>query len=280
MLYQWIRVLYSDNGTLSDMSIDNQDESSDIAAYMVTGEDYIYLAQQFPFNNFFIQSKVANDVAATMAIEYWDGTAWQSAVDVLDATRSAGCSLAKSGVVQFSPHSSYRWNIIDDTTTNHAPTELSTVTIYNMYWLRFSFNATLKSTTSIDRIAYAFTRSQQVDNIDTTINGYLTTFATGKTNWDNEIITASIQMVNDMRGRGIIVAPGQILRFDDVSMACDWRTLMLIYNNLGGDYSKKYIAAEAEYKNSLSLSRFTFDKNEDAFVSRGEITNTVIQMVR
>jgi hypothetical protein len=55
MLYQWIRVIDGDNGTLTDVSVENQEEGTTLAMDIVAAEDYIYVAQHFPFNNFWMQ---------------------------------------------------------------------------------------------------------------------------------------------------------------------------------------------------------------------------------
>lgn len=271
MLYQWLRLIKSDNGTLTDISLANQNESTDLVMNLTVSEDYIYVGQQYPFNNFYIQSDVANDVASVMSIEYWDGSVWKNAVDVLDATSVNGVSLAQSGVVQFSPDYHYRWSFVPDTSdTAMSPTELRTLTIYNLYWIRIKWSATLNALTTIKKITYCFSSHQQIDNRDSTINAYLGSFAVGKTSWENEIITASMDVVLELKRKNLIVHEGQVLRFDDVSNATDWRTLINIYRDLGGDYKEKYDDALKEYSNALDVRRFSFDVNNDGFLSRGE----------
>lgn len=280
MLYQYIRTFDADDGTLTDLSLDNQDESSTLPFDLVFSEDYYYIAQFFPFNNFFVQIDTANDVTASITLEYYDGTSWREAVDVLDGTSTSGVSLAKSGVIQFSPNNSFRWARTVDTTDSTAPTALNSITTYNMYWLRMKFSDTLKVTTAIKRITYAFTLHQQIDNLDTTVDEYLTDFVANKTSWNDEIVTCSMQVVADLKRKGLILNVGQILVLEDVSMATDWKTLMHIYRNLGGDYKTKFDAAKIEYDSALDLKRFTFDKDNDAFIDRNEIAESASRLRR
>lgn len=282
MLYNYIRILSGNDGTITDLSLDNQDESSTLPAVLVSGEDYIYVGQYYPFNNFFYQSDTANTNAAVMALEYWCGLqqGWKSAVDILDGTSTAGKTLARSGVVQFSPNEDYRWQSVVDQDSTHAPTDLSTVVIPNVYWLRISVSADMSAGTAATRFVYSFTRSQQLDNLDTTIDQFLTSFSSGKTNWDDEVVTASIQLVSDLKRRGLVLSNGQILRFDDVSQACDYRTLMLIYKNLGPAYIEKLKQADFDYRESLNSKRFSFDMDNNALVGQDEINNTITTLVR
>jgi len=271
MLYQWLRLIKSDNGVLTDISLANQNEASTCLMDLTVDEDYIYIGQQYPFNNFYIKSGIANDVASTMSIEYFTGSDWQNAVDILDATSVNGVSLAQSGVVQFSPDYHHRWSYVPDTSdTSISPTELRTLTIYNLYWIRIKWSATLNALTAIKKFTYCFSSHQQIDNRDSTINSYLTAFKAGKTSWEDEIITASMDVVLELKRKNLIVHEGQVLRFDDVSNATDWRTLINIYRDLGGDYKEKYDDALKEYSNALDVRRFSFDVNNDGFLSRNE----------
>lgn len=277
MLYNYIRLIYSDNGTLADKSLDNQDESSTLPLAFVASEDYLYIAQSYPFNNFFYQMLVANSNTSALSVEYWTGriNGWISAVDILDGTSSGGKTLARSGVIQFSPDPAKIWMQVRDSTNETMPTGLETLKVYNVYWIRIKVSANLSALTAAKRLCYAFTRSQQLDNIDITINDFLETFGIGKTDWDDQIITASLQLVNDLRRRGLIIHAGSILRFEDVTMACDYRTLILIYKNLGPGYKERLATASLDYNEAIDMRRFSFDTDENAFLSTSEKTSTV-----
>lgn len=282
MLYQWIRVIDSDNGTLTDFSVANQEEGTTLPLDLVATEDYIYVGQHFPFNNFWMQVDTVNSVSTEIEIDYWAGrgNGWKSAVDILDGTVTSSVPLAKSGVVQFSPQRKYLWHRINDTEDEPLPSGLETINVFNIYWLRFRYADDLTAATKLKRLAYAFTQTQQLDNLDTQINQFQDSFESGKTDWDDEIYTASIQVVNDLRRRGLITHYGQVLRFEDVTMATDLRTLILIYENLGPGFREKLQDARAEYQKTLDLGRLTFDQNQDAFTDRGEIANKVKLLVR
>lgn len=284
MLYQWIRLLKANAaGDITDISLRNQEETtSEIVDVQPTGSSYWYMAQHFPFNNFFFYLDQPNSVATNLEIQYWGGKGieWVDAVDILDGSVTNGVPLSKSGVVQFSPNTRNTWNIVADTENEPQPSGLSTVNIFNVYWIRFRYADALTGTTSLKRLSYAFTQSQQLDNLDTNINQYLTSFGAGKTDWNDEIMTASIQLVTDFKRRGLIVGPGEILRFDDVSMPCDLKTLILIYQNLGPAFRQKLLDAMSDYDRASSLARFTFDKGKDGFVDRQDIANTVAKLQR
>lgn len=280
MLYEFVRVFYSDNGTLTDLSIDNQEDGKTVRANLVAAEDYIYIFKYYPFNNLFIQVDTANDETATLNFEYWNGRGWQAMVDLLDGTLASGKTIARSGIVQYSPDPNYKWNYVNDTSKSGAPTETSSLKLFYMYPMRISTSGDLKATAKIKTISYAFTTSQQLSRLCIEINKFLPAFGTGKTNWETEIMTASLHVVKDLKSKGMIVAEGNILRMDDVSLATDYRTLALIYASLGASQDKARDYWERKYTEVLNNARYTFDNDEDAFVDRNELSNTVQTLVR
>ena len=280
MLYEYIRVFNSDNGTLTDESLINQEDGSVLSFAFTAAEDYKYIAKFSPFNNFFIQIDTANTDASVMSIDYYDGSNWRAAVDVLDGTSTSGVTLAKSGVVQFSPNISYGWQRVNDTSDNNSPTELQTLNVYDAYWLRIKFSANPSAGTDVKKIAYAFTTTQQLNDLDIKIDKFFNTFATGKTDWQNEIMTASIHVVKDMMSRGLIREEGQLLRLSDVSLATDYKTLELICAALGPNQEKKREYWRSKYNEVLSQRVFSIDKDGDGRLDRQEISGTTGSLVR
>jgi hypothetical protein len=278
MLYQWIRLLRGDNGVITDKSLANQDEAAAVVHDIVAAEDAIYLGQHFPFNNFYYKRSVANALPSDIIIEYWDSNEWVMAVDILDGTKNGTATLSKSGVIQFSPNRNNRWQIVYDTTDASAPSDLSSVTIYNMYWIRVRFTGDLTATAASKKFCYCFSSHQQIDNRDSTLSSYLTAF--GVTTWEDYIINASIDVVSDLKRMNLIIDRGQILKLEDVSIATDWKTIQGLYFELGGDYQQKYQNAVRRYEEAIDLKAFTFDLNKNALVEPVEVDRCQSRMSR
>ena len=126
------RVIYSKNGTLSDLSNTlSEFISSSATLDFETSTDYLYLGSDLPFNNRYLYVSTANDQAAILSIEYWTGTAWKAVEDVIDETSVSGVSLAQSGTISWQmPLYETSWNY--DDTSRMTSTELSTLNIYNL----------------------------------------------------------------------------------------------------------------------------------------------------
>lgn len=281
MLHNWIRVFYSDNGTLADYSLEAQTNGETVPASLVTGEDFIYVGQYFPFNNVYFEPLAVNDNASVMRVDYWDGRAWRAGVDVIDATKSQGKTLARAGVIQFSPDIDFSWSRVSDTTKNGEPPELSSLEIYDLFWARFKVSASLTTTTTLRKVGYSFTTGEMLTAIDPEINEYLVPWGgVSKTSWAEQIQLASMHVVADLKSKGLIVAPGNILRFDDVSLPCAYRTLAVIYSRLGEAFAARKDDALKQYGELLNIQRFTLDRDNNARVDRSEIANVVGGLVR
>lgn len=285
MLYNYFRVFYYNGTTMTDYSDDNQEDGKTLATNLTANTHYIYMAQYAPFNNFFYYMDTANAVTPTSPkIEYWNGTTWITSVDVIDGTKVSSASLARSGVIQWSPNIEHSWQCIDDPSKNYAPAELQAMSSdmrpYNCYWLRLSYTSSLTAGSKAKKFTYSFTSTQQLNKLDVQIADFMPAFATGKTDWIPEIITASEMVVSDLRRLGLINNRGEILRFDDVSRATDWRTLMLIYSNLGKAYDQKRFDADKEYQLALKSGRFSVDQDGDGFLDKGETYNRIYTAVR
>jgi hypothetical protein len=279
MLLNYIRVFTNISSTLTDKSLANQDDASTVSLVLASG-DYVYIAQRYPFTNVFIHMDTVNTNASVLSGQYWDGTAWRDAVDVMDGTSVGGKTLAQSGAVQWSLDADYSWNITNDTELTGAPTELSTLRIFNSYWFRLKVSATLSAGTDSKEIGYCFTNSQRLKDFDVELDGYLASFATGKTDWIDEIKTGSKLLVQDLKRMGLIMGPGQIIELDDVYVPCSLRSLALIYSNLGPSYKDKNLAIMAEYDKAMNIRRFTFDADADGKLTQREIAGTIKRIYR
>lgn len=279
-LNQWIRVIFNNNTVLSDLSIglsNREAQTIDI----VYNQDEILVGQYYPFNNLFAEVSTANDVASVISAQYWTGRDWTSCIDMLDGTAVGGKTLSRSGMIQYSPDVHNSWVNTSDTRTENTNIGITSLAILDLYWMKLKFSASLKATTAIKSLSYAFTNDRMLTALDPEVAQYLTSWGgVGKTDWLEQILIASQQVVMDLKSKGLIVAPGNILRFDDVSMACAWRTLINIYTMLGENMKAKRDIAIQEYNKALDIKRFSFDKNSDALLTRSELVSTITAGVR
>jgi hypothetical protein len=269
MLYEEVRVIYDNGSTLSDYSIQNQDESATVTLAL-SSTKFLYIAQKCPFTSLFFYKNTSNVVVSSLKIEYWDGTQWREVADLLDDTSVAGAPLSRSGVVKCYLDDDYSWQKVYDTSDYSAPSELQTLKIYEMYWLRISSLDALTAGANAKQIAYTFTSTQELNNYDVEISGYYESFETGKLDWIKEIITASKLTLMEMKRRGLATHNGQLLELDDFNIPASYKALELIYSNLGPSYVEKRKWASEEFAKSLNVQRPVIDTNKDGKITGDE----------
>jgi hypothetical protein len=277
MLYQYMRILKKDDLGLHDLSIINQDETNFID-FESESTDSFYIGKYLPFNNFYIDIKKICKENVNINISIWTGRNWEPAADILDGTCSSLGTFKRSGVIQFFPDKKDKWTSITDTSL-YAQSGLSSKKIYDLYWIKISFSDQITECEA-NKISYLFTTSQQLDNIDVQINSYLSAFGTGKTNWNTEIMTASSQIVAELRSRGVIKEEGELLRLSDISHACDYKSLSIIYTSLGVSFTEKRDYYENKYSQLISQKYFTLDQDENGSISTSELNRNTTEMVR
>lgn len=269
MLVNWVRVFTKDNTVYADKSFDNENESAEIDAAFVAAEDALYIGKVCPFNNFYSYIGTANTNSSTMSIEYWDSSQWRAAVDVIDGTSSSGKTLAQNGGVVFVPNKLYGWQMVEDTSdTVNAPSDLQDFTLYDLYWLRIKFSNDLSAGTTIKRLFYSFTTDQVINSIDKDATNYLTAF--GQTSWEPQIFTATKEVLADLKARKILTNEGQLLSLDPIAEPAAYKTLALIYFNLGEDYNDKYEKALNMYNTLLRNDLFPIDQDNNAVLDPDE----------
>lgn len=119
--------------------------------------DYFYVGYSEPFSGARL-TMVGGEVnanAATLAGQYWTGSAWATMTIASDGTASGGATLAQTGLVTFTLPAAGNW-------------ALKTINDTELYWVRFAVSAAVSATTSVDtatvvRLAnhyYTFTADQ------------------------------------------------------------------------------------------------------------------------
>lgn len=269
MLSRYIRVIHSDDGVLSDVSLASQGSDS-IAIPLVATEDYIYIGQYLAFNNIFSEVTTANDQASVLSIDLWNGNEWKPAVDILDSTSSSGATFAQDGVIQWSVNPDYNWKEIADT-SEETNSGLTSLNIYNLHWIRIKVSANLAAGTIINRIKYKFTEDSALIALDPDLANIKTAWSDTKTDWLDQILSASEMLAADLKSRGQLKRISQILRLDEVYLPCAYKTLSIIYGGLGDEFIERKNDARHMYYKLLGNIDITVDNNNNGIVEKSEI---------
>ena len=269
------RFYFSDNGTLNDFSYQLKNYHGDNVTFNYTlSQDYLYIGAELPFNSLFFDMSTANASAASVTIEYWTGTQWVSMVDIIDETISGGASLGKSGHITWTTDKQEVWLREDTVNSNGTEniTGLGTVTVYDLYWMRISFSATLDVGTALNFVGYSFCSSSDVDSEHRLLakSSLKTAYKAGKTDWEEEIVTASRLLVEDLIDKNSITMGEQLLQRRKFKDACVSKVAQMVYENLGDDYIDNAERSRAEYNKRIDKKNYGADFNLNARLDDSE----------
>jgi hypothetical protein len=276
------RVIWNDGGTLKDLStiLNNYLSESKVVDY--ASGDYIYVGSDVPFNHRYIRLAEVNDQAADVTVEIWDGNSWEPAVDVIDYTEVGGVPLAQSGILQWTTDKNKSW-ARETSTEDMTGSGLTGIKIYNMYWARISYSATLDSATELKYVGHKFSKDEDLASYYPDLNrsNVKTAFAAGKVDWDDQHIAAAEELFNDLRKQRELWAKGQIFQWEPFTVACAHKVAQIVYNSFGEEYEGRRDKAGDDYGAALegSLSQ-GIDKDEDGHVDEEEQVGMCIGIVR
>jgi hypothetical protein len=261
-----MRVLYGDNGTLTDISAAMTSYKSGTHTFSyVSGQDYIYLGSDLPFNHFYVKmGGTVNAIASTMAVELWDGKEWVAVAEVRDGTNG----LFQSGMVEIVPDKDEDWQRESTNHNGDQITGLTSVTIYDMYWVRVSFGTTMTPSTVLSWMGNLFSDDNDLYGEYPVFNSTAlkTQFESGKTTWEEQHVRAAEMVIKDLKSKQVVLSGSQILERDDYRLASVCKTAQIIFTAMGDDYVDDAATAKKEYDMRMDLSVHKIDLNNDGIL--------------
>lgn len=259
------RIIWQDDTTLKDMSVELNDlTAGSYTIPLVAADDKIYIGSDLPFNHRYFNVSVVNAVASVCSVEIWDGNNWVAAVDVLDETSTSGATLAKSGIISWTTDRSKAWGI-EDTTENVEG--LTSLKIYNMYWVRLAFSANFTASTALKYIGHKFAKDADLVPAgypDLNSSDVKTAFETGKTNWDDQHISAAEEIVRYLQQKNYIRSGNQIFDWRTFNTAAVHKLAEILYSSFGADYEERRKLAESKYYKAMNTGGiYKLDRDED-----------------
>lgn len=271
------RIFYSDNGTLTDWTtVLNRYDTSNVSFSLVAAEDYIYIASDLPFNHVYIKIDSSNKNEETSSIdyiEYWDKNDWRKVVEVIDETEVLDVALAQDGFITWTPDKEYKWTADDTKSNSGSITDLSSVTVYDRFWIRIKYTANFTASTGINWIGQLFCSENDLFSEFPELNNsnLFASWKTGKTNWEEQRVKASEVIVKDLKSKDIIQSRDQIIAREDLVLAATSKTAEIIMIPRGQSYEDERIRVNTEYRDRLNNSFPVIDKNANAIADKDEV---------
>jgi hypothetical protein len=268
------RVIFSDNGVLTDMSDHLNDYSGDSESFtIVSAQDAIYFSGVLPFNHRFFLLTTPNASPSLMSISVWDGKQWIATVDKLDQTLNSArdTTLAASGHVSFVLPKTKSW--IAEDTDDMDGSGLETLHIYGHYWAKITFSSNCSF--SLKYLGHKFS-----DDIDLEFYGYpdlnsssvKTQYNNGvaKTNWDEQLITSAQTIVKELARRPLLVSADQIIRWDLFREASTHKLAEMIFLSWGKDGEEQRKVAKEYFSMAIEQQNHQLDQNANTRLDSNE----------
>lgn len=265
------RVIFSDNGTLSDFSRELNDVTTGTKTLaVVAAEDKLFIGSEAPFNHRYFMVSSANDQASVVSVRLWSGSAWNAALDVIDQTSVTGATLGQSGIISWTKDRLKPWACEEKSTD--IPALANGPVIYDMFWAEISFSGNLKNSTALKYLGHRFADDNHlaVAYPDLVRTSVLTAFKTGKTDWTEQHVMAAEEIISDLRKKKLVWSGSQILDWEKFNVAAVHKVAHIIMRAFGDDFAERRDEAQSEYDDALDKANVGLDRNEDGELDRVE----------
>jgi hypothetical protein len=250
----------------SDISVAVNDFRSAAQVFAYEADEYLFIGSEVPFNNLWFDVAVPNDQASVISVDLWWGQSWAAAVDVIDMTAVGGNSLAQSGRIVWRIEDGKGWQ---DEPRSEQVTGLEQTKIYDFYWTRIKFSASLKATTAIKYIGQRFNTDDELYSYypDMQQSGMKTAIKAGKADWAEQSYMAAEAVIRDLVARNVIDSAGQIFDWSLFNEASCHKLAEIVYGALGTAYAEAKKSAAESYGKAMNRRLFRVDTDKS-----GELT--------
>lgn len=251
------RFIFDDNGTQADYTTDLENYHGDsVAINYVAGEDALYVGTDCPINSLYFKVTTVNSSAASVNVSYFNGSGFQSMVEVLDETSVGGVTMAKSGHVTMIPNR-------DQTIGRYDSSEMGEVDqlIYEKYWYKITFDADCAFT--IQWAGQIFSNDDDLasEYPDLLRSNVLTSIESGKTGYEEQHMRAAEIIVQELVSRRKINSGEQLLERRALRSMSIAKVAEIVYNMRGEEYDDDRIKAGLEYARRVERDIPYIDSN-------------------
>lgn len=193
-------VQLDDNGTFSDLTLDQESFVSDSSTFTyTTAQDKLYIGFKKPINAFYAEFGTANTNAAVMSVKFYNGTAFAAVTGQIDRTKG----FTRSGFVEWDRN-------LDDEASLVISGSPAIAT--DQYWYEITFDATTTATV-MNGLSILFSDDNDLLEDEPLITDFL---PSGETTFVKFHQAARNRIMSDLQNRGIRTRPTQNLELVQV----------------------------------------------------------------
>lgn len=267
-----MRIFHKSGSVITEFTETVKKFSPDAKNITILNGESLYIAADFPFNHlYFNLGDGVNAQPVNVLIEYFSQSDWVPAAYKIDSTSG----LSRSGFIEFTPDRDESWSRESTNYGGNLIADLSTITVYDMYWTKITFDADLDPV-DFNWVGNLFSNDTDLFSefpifADDT---FLNAFYAGKLDWKEQHVKASELIIQELKRKNIIFGAEQILDRDIFMPASVSKAAEIIYNAFGRDYNDNRDNARKEYDKRMDLSKYVVDTNDNGIKEPYELKST------
>lgn len=240
--------------------------SSDALSFVLLTTDSFYVGFYGKFANRYFVVGTANTNAADITVEYWDGSAWTTVLDVIDQTNG----FTQSGFIHWE-------NVSDWETLKLAPAD-----DVPLYWVRLKTSANFSVGTTLQAVLNIFCDDELLRAYYPELISDSRYLPPSRTNFLEQYQAAKDLVILRLRQRRLIKDESQVVDSNDVAIAAVHAAAKIIMTPIAtSDEMRQRLAdAAAEFDSEISQLSLNVDSDGSGVVSEAEKSDMGEPVVR
>lgn len=257
-----LNVFHDDNSVFVDISKECVEYGRDSKVIqLISADDYLYVGLYKPFNQVYVEMKVANTNANTFTAQYYNGSTWNSLSNFYDLSKG----FTRSGFLSWSK--STDWSEV-------------AVNSEELFWIRLKPSADHSVTTELQGLNIVFADDQDLVNEFSSIASQLPNFGVNSYITFHQSVRDDI--VQAIRNSGAFkynnelknITKWDFLSQDEIKRASIYHCLSKIFFELSDSIEDKWYQRSKDYNDkgnkALEVYYLSLDKNDDGVADSNE----------
>lgn len=236
----------------------------------LTTSSAFYIGFHEKFAARYFKVKTPNTTAATLAVKYWDGSAWSAVDDLIDQTSSGGKVFAQSGFISWENKADWKKVAL-------APIDSDV----EMYWVKLEVSATILNTTELEAVINLFSDDVGLRALYPEIVIDSRFLPSGRTDFLEQHVSAKDYVVLKLKQRKLITDESQIVDINQVWNAAVHACAAIILHPIASSDETRELLARAEKARDAELAStyLSVDQNKDGVISEAERSSLSVTKV-
>lgn len=235
-------------------------QSGELAFVLLTS-DFFHVGFKGKFGARFFDMGTANTNAATLTLEYFDGTTFQPLIDVIDQTNG----FTKSGFIS--------WLNVEDWQKNEQiPITSPDGDDIELFYIRISTDTNFSAGTTLNAVINLFSDDEAIKPLYPELISDTRFLPPNRTDFLDQHLEAKNRVVRRLNQKGIIKDESQIINVNDVSEAAAHAFADIVLSPIATSEALITIRDDARrnFESELTRVNLGIDKNRDGKVSTTE----------